>query len=250
MKVSASIMAHPDREPYVRELESTLDRPVSVYLDPEGPPSGNGDRVWRTARGAWSMFDPAADYHVLIQDDAVPCADLLAGLEQALEYVPPGSVVSPYLGTGRMAPARWDVLEQRANERAASWIRGERVMWGVCLVFPVADIPAMIGYCDRLARMPDDMRVGTWAKRNDRETWYTWPSLVDHRQVPSLTKHRAPDRAARRHHSGSALDLCWSGPVVADPMLLRRRGSRSRPSAHRKVAPTSAEPTGKAGNSA
>lgn len=244
-------MAHPDRSDSVRDLILSLKRDVPIHWDDEGPASGNGDRVWRTATGAWRLADPTADYHVLIQDDAIACADLLAGLEQALEHVPPGSVVSPYLGTGRMAPARWDVLEQRANERSASWVRAERVLWGVCLVLPVADIPAVLEYGDRLARVPDDMRIGAWAKRHDREVWYTWPSLVDHRQVPSLTKHKAPDRVARRHHPGSALDIRWDGPVVTDPMLLRRRGPRSRPSANRQVTlPTSAGRTGKAGNSA
>lgn len=230
MKVSAAIMAHPDRAEFVAELRFKLDRVPGIYWDPGGPPSGNGDRVWSVARAAWSMFDPAADYHVLIQDDAIVCPDLLAGIEQALDHVPAGAVLSPYLGTGRMAPARWDHLERMADDSGASFVRAERLMWGVCLALPTVDIPDMIAWADRRGGVPDDMRVGGWAKRNDREVWYTWPSLVDHRTVPSLTKHRALDRVARRHHLGSALEINWSGPVVTDPMLLRRKGPRSRPS--------------------
>ena len=247
MRVSASIMAHPDRARYVKELRDALDRPVEIYWDDNGPPSGNAERVWNVAREAWSLFDPAADYHVLIQDDAVPCGDYLAGLEKALEFVPDGAVVSPYLGTGRMAPARWDVLTVRADAVHASWVRGERVMWGVSLAVPTADIPAMIEWSSRRGGVPDDMRVGGWAKRNDREVWYTWPSLVDHLSIPSLTKHRAADRVARKWHYGSALDLSWSGPVVTDPMLLRRTGTRSGPSRVRSA--TTARRTGKAGKS-
>jgi hypothetical protein len=249
VKVSASIMAHPDRGDLVDDLQARLDRDVLVYWDTEGPPSGNGDRVWRVARGAWSMFDPNADYHVLIQDDAVPCADYLAGLEMALDHVPDGTVVSPYLGTGRMAPPRWDTMLRTANASGACWIRAERVMWGVSLAVPVKDLPSMIAWCDRRARVADDMRVNSWVRRVGREVWYPWPSLVDHRLVPSLTKHRADDRVARRHYPGSALDLSWSGPVVTDPMLIRRRGSRSAPSANRKVTSLiTADKTGKAGN--
>lgn len=245
------MMAHPDRASFVRQLRTGLDYPVSVYWDQEGPASGNADRVWRTAREAWLLFDPAADYHVLIQDDAVPCAGLLAGIGEALEYVTPGSVLSPYLGTGRMAPARWDTLERMANASGASFVKGERVMWGVCLAVPTCDIPGMIEWCDRRSGVPDDMRVGAWAQRENREVWYTWPSLVNHRTVPSLTKHKALDRVARNHHVGSATDLRWDGPVVTDPMLTRRRGSRSGPSRNRKVtSQTSADRTGKAGTSA
>lgn len=251
MKVSASIMGHPDREAYVRELESALDRPVPVHLDPDGPPSGNGDRVWKVARAAWSMFDPAADYHVLIQDDALVCADYLAGIEKALEHIEPGAVLSPYLGTGRTIPARWGVLERLADSVGASFIRGERVMWGVSLAVPVADLPEMIDWADKRGGVPDDMRVAGWAKRANREAWYSWPSLVDHRTIPSLTKHRAMDRVARRHHHGSALELRWDGPVISDPMLLRRRGPRSGPSSSRKVASlNTALWTGRAGNRA
>ena len=244
MKVSASIMSHPDRAEHVIELARRIDRTVPIYWDQDGPASGNADRVWRTARGAWSLADPAADYHVLIQDDAVPCMDFLAGLEEALEFVPESAIVSPYLGTGRMAPARWDVLTARADALGASWFRAERVLWGVSLAVPAADIPAMIEWCDRRAGVPDDMRVGAWAKRNNREVWYTWPSLIDHLSIPSLTKHKATDRRARRHHQGSALELRWDGPVVTDPMLLRRTGPRSGPSRVRSARGSTANREG------
>lgn len=252
MKVSGSIMAHPDRADHVIELRAALDRDVPVVWDNEGRPSGSADRVWRTARRAWEMFDPAADFHVLIQDDAIPCADLLAGLEAALDHVPADALVSPYLGRGGMTPARWSMLAQRADRAGAAWVRTDRLMWGVCLVAPVAGLPEMIEWCDRRAGVTDDMRVAGWFKRQRREVWYCWPSLVDHRTVLSLTKHRARDRVAQRHHLGSALDLDWGGPVLSDPMLTRRNGLRSRPSGNRQVmsSPTRAFGTGKAGNRA
>jgi hypothetical protein len=229
VKLSASVMAHPNRSAEVAELLTALDRDVPVHWDPEGPPAGGGDRVWRQARATWQLHDPAADWHVLIQDDAIVCPDLLAGLEQALEHVPADAVVSPYLGTGRNVPRRWQVMAEQADKRGAPWIVSGRVMWGVCLALPVARILEMITWCDRKAGMPDDMRVGAWAVRNQLDVWYPWPSLVDHRTVPSLTKSRARDRVARRHHDGSALDIDWSGPVVTDPMLARHRGPRSGP---------------------
>lgn len=230
MKLSASIMAHPDRAPQVCQLMTNLDRPVAIAWDDEGPPSGNADRVWRTARRGWQLADPEADWHVLLQDDAVPCRDFLAGLERALAYVPPDAVVSPYLGTGRNVPIRWEALARAAETKSAPWVRSTKLMWGVCIALPVARIPEMIAYANQRARVPDDMRVAGWAERTRREVWYTWPSLVDHLTIPSLTKHKARERVARRWHQGSALEINWTGHAVTDPMLVRLNPDRSGPS--------------------
>lgn len=247
MRLSASIMAHPDRTAEVDALQAALGRPVPINWDTEGPPSGNADRVWRNARTAWQLHDPAADWHVLIQDDAVPCADLLAGLERALAFVPQDAVVSPYLGTGRNVPIRWEAMARAADTAGARWVRSLKLMWGVCLVMPVPLIAEMIEYADRRTGVPDDMRVAGWAERTGREVWYPWPSLVDHLAVKSLTKHRAADRRARTHHVGSALGIDWSGHAVTDPMLARRRPLRSGPSRVRSGHNT---PAGKGRNGA
>lgn len=223
-------MAHPDRADQVAELMARLDRPAAIAWDDEGPPSGSGDRVWRTARRGWQLADPDADWHVLIQDDAVPCDDLLAGLELALRYVPSDAVVSPYLGTGRTVPIRWEALARAADAAQVPWVRSENLMWGVCLALPVRMIPSMIEFADRRAGVPDDMRVAGWARRHGHEVWYTWPSLVDHLPIPSLTKHKARERVARLHHRGSALGIDWSARSVMDPVLARRNPARSGPS--------------------
>jgi len=235
VKLSASIMAHPDRTPYVDELRDALGRPVAVCWDSEGPASGNADRVWRTARGGWLLHDPDADWHLLLQDDAWPCADLLAGLENALERVPPDAVVSAYLGRGGATPARWGRMASQADRTGASFVVSRKLMWGVAIILPTKRIGEMIERADRMAGVTDDMRVAGWADRTRTDVWYTWPSLVDHRPVPSLTKHHAKNRRAERHHPGSALELAWTGPVVEDPMAIRLRGQRSGPSANRKV---------------
>lgn len=231
MKISASIMAHPDRAPMVEVLTSRLDGEVPVFWDPHGPPSGKGDRVWSVAREAWSMHDPESDFHILLQDDAIPCLDFLAGMAQALEHVPDYACVCPYLGKGRNVPSRWRTMADSADEKQASWVRSYVLMWGVSIVAPTRFIPDMIKWCNRKSGMPDDMRVGRWFQRQKIDTWYTWPSLIDHSaQGESLTKHRQVERVARRHHQGSALGLDWSGPTVLDPMIIRKRGPRSGPS--------------------
>jgi hypothetical protein len=235
VNVSAAIMAHPERTLQVIELRERLDRDVPVSWDMDGPASGNGDRVWRNARTAWQMHDRTADWHILIQDDALVCRDFLAGMERALQHVPQDAVVSAYLGQGQHHSRRWGRMTEAADAAGASWIRADRVAWGVCLAVPVALIPEMVTYCDQKWGMPDDMRVSAWASRRKAEVWYPWPSLVDHRTDPSLTKHKATERIAWRHHSDSALVIDWGGRVVTDPMLRRRRPVRSGPSQVRPV---------------
>lgn len=236
MKLSVSIQAHPDRSEMVCHLQAGLDRPVVIAWDIEGPPNGNADRGWRTARAAWQLHDPDADWHVVLQDDAVPCVDLLAGLERALEHVPADAVVSPYLGRGGGNGYRWTPIVTGAEIAGASWVTSSKLSWGVAIVLPVKLIPDMIEYCDRRSGVTDDMRVAGWAEKRHAEVWYPFPSLVDHRPGQSLTKHRAPDRVAWHHHQGSALELDWTGPVVVDPALRRRSPARSAPSKRRPVA--------------
>lgn len=241
MKVSFSIMAHPDRAEHVHRILAAMgDVEVPIASDNEGPPSGNADRVWRNARAAWLLHEPDADWHVLLQDDAVLCRDFAAGMSEALRHVQGPAVVSPYLGNGRTVPTRWATLADAADARGAAWIRTSKLMWGVSIAIPTLLISDMIKHADTRAGVPDDMRVAGWAEKNGIDVWYTWPSLVDHRQVPSLTKHRAHDRYARRHHTESAMSIDWSGPVITDTMLTRRRASRSGPSARRRDSPIQA----------
>lgn len=232
MRVSVSVMAHPDRSEHVDALIEALGRehPVSVSWDAEGPASGNADRVWRNARNAWLMHDPDADWHLLLQDDALVCADLIDGLSVALEFLPAKrQAVSLYLGQGKNVPRKWSSLAEKADLAGAAWIRTDRVMWGVALALPVPAIADMIAFADRRPNVPDDMRVAGWVRKQSLDVWYPWPSLVDHRPVPSLTKHNAADRVARRFHVGSAMGIDWSGSIISDPMLARMRGERSAP---------------------
>lgn len=235
MRLSASIQAHPDRIDLVRDLLARLNPPVAVGWDDEGPASGNPDRGWRTARRAWQLADPAADWHLVIQDDALPSVDLLAGLERALDHVPPDAVVSPYLGKGGITPPRFNAMAEEADRVGASFVVSEKLLWGVAICVPTRLIDDLIESGDRSSGVTDDMRVAGWAQKRHIPIWYTWPSLVDHRQVPSITKHSARERRAQRHHDGSALDIDWTGPKIIDHMYRFGNRPRSGPRKNRQV---------------
>ena len=216
-KVSAAIMAHPARRDLVDGLLGDLG-PLPVAWDQIPPTQGltKGDRVWSVAREAWLAYDPAADWHVLIQDDAVVCEDFLAGLEVALDHVPGDALVSLYFGKGANVPPKWRRLAADADRAGASWVKTTVLMWGVCMAVPTPLVAPMVAWCDLQRGQNDDRRVGRWFRAQGLLTWYTWPSLADHHLGPSLVRNTNVVRVAARHHQGSALALDWAGPVISD----------------------------------
>jgi hypothetical protein len=213
MRLSISIMAHPDRMDQVSALRAQLGDDVPVAWDLEGPPKRDHARIWRNAQTAWTMFDPQADWHLLLQDDAILAPDMVAALEKGLEYVPRPAIVSLYIGTGRPLPMIWQRLGKQADAAGASWIIAPRSMWGVALVLPTVCIPEMLSYAQNQHGLADDMRVGRWARKMRLEAWFPWPSLVDHPDGASIVGHGS-GRTALRFAPGSALDWNPAGPVV------------------------------------
>lgn len=208
IKLGAVIMAHPQRAEFVSELQGQLDRPVDVVWD-------RRDDRWDTGRRAMEAFDPSATHHVVLQDDCVPSAHLLAGVEKALAYAPSLAPVCLYVGRVRQFTA---VLSRELPRTSrVSWVRMRDVNWGVGIAVPTATIPDMLDYCERNPHPNYDGRVGGYYRYALRQwAWYTWPSLVDHRRSASLVQGRTAMRSAYKFAGkakrADAID--FSGPIV------------------------------------
>lgn len=212
-------MAHHTREEFVAELLDLLDRPAKVVWDER-------DDRWDTGRRAMLAFDPAATHHLVIQDDAIPCLDLVAGLEEALVYVPAGHPVSLYVGRVRPYGRMVDDLVARAVGEEAAWINMEQINWGPGIVVPTSEIPEMIEFVSTRHKDPNyDRRISRWFEHTGRVCWYPWPSLVEHRDSPSLVDGRGGQRHAHRFlgRDVSALGRSWGGPIVTVPQRGRDR---------------------------
>ena len=214
------MMASHKREALVDQILAKLDRDdVPVLWDT------NGSR-WDTGRRAMLAYDPSCTHHVVIQDDIIPCRDLLAGLTAALEHVPADAPVCGYVGRVRPYAAMVSAADRKARAIGASWLTMRGINWGPLIAVPTAVIPEMVEHCDTLKNVPNyDRRLSRFFELNqDVRTWYTWPSIVDHADGPSLVQGRiATDRSKRIHcrvaHTfigadASALDVDWSGPAV------------------------------------
>jgi len=180
-------------------------------------------------------YDPACTHHLVIQDDVLPCRDLLAGVKVALEHVPDAPLC---LYVGRRRPHAHAVSRAcaQADRLRAAFITMHTLNWGPGIAVPTAAIDEMVAYSDKLTEIKNyDRRLSRyWEKAAQIRVWYTWPSLLDHADGPSLVKGRVgTDREHGRvsrvaHHfigeDRSALDVDWSGPVhevagPADPSL-------------------------------
>lgn len=214
--VSVVVMAHRKREAYIPGLLAALDRPAEVVWD-----AGDNNR-WNTGRRAWQAVDRSTSHGLTIQDDAIPCRDLVAGIEQALQHVPPDSPLCLYCG--RTRPYR-ELVQRLVTEagQETSWLTMAQCHWGVGIVMPTKWIDDMVAWCDTRSEIANyDRRISRWIQHQGLTVYYPWPSLVDHRISPSLVPGRqAAGRHAHRFLGAdrSALDQDWGGRVAAIPQL-------------------------------
>lgn len=217
MKLSAVIMAHPDRRARAEAVQARLDRPTEIVWD-------ETHNVWDTGRRAMLAYDPECTHHAVVQDDVLVPRDLLAGIERALEHVPEGAPLGGYIGRIRPCPHQMEKVTARANRHAASWIVLPEPIWGPLIVVPTACIPEMVEFCKGLTGMRNyDLRISRYFVEKQIDVWFPWPSIVDHADGPSLIIGRsATDRRSGQTRVAykfcgedtSVLDLDFSGPII------------------------------------
>ena len=217
--MSVVIMAHPKRKEQVDAVLAKLDRKdVPVIWDEKN------DR-WDTGRRSMLAYNPNCTHHLVLQDDILVPRKLIAGFRRALEHTPGDVPVCGYYG--RYRPHKELVLETALEAEAAkaSFITMHTLNWGPAIAVPTDIIPEMIAYCDPLDIPNYDRRLSRyWELGRKMRIWYTWPSLVDHADGPSLIPGRmGTDRSERENTrvahkfvglEASALDVDWTGPVV------------------------------------
>lgn len=173
MKIDYSIMAHHSRIGYLYSIYEQLEDPA-IVLD-----SGYFG-VWGNAKRAWNKIDPDSDYGIVIQDDAILCDGFTKKAEQFLTEHN-GQIISFYYG----------------NE--TKWVKPQYfdapLFHAVALAIPTKLIPEMIAYCDtRHEVYGDDMKIKRWLISKNLTCRYSNPSLVQHRDIPSIIDPQKPIR--------------------------------------------------------
>lgn len=220
--VSVAVMAHPKRAEMVDDLLGRLDAPATVVWDEISDRHDTGVR-------SLEAFDPNCTHHMVIQDDALPCRNVVAGVTEALEHVPEGHPLSCYIGQVKPFAREVNRVVAQAHEDV-SFLRMAGIYWGPCVVVPTDALPGLCQWFRTQTVKNYDRRMSRWFEDRHRECWYTWPPLVDHRGDESLTHSHTGRRTAHKPLGAdrSALDLDWSGEVLSMPNAKQMDERRQR----------------------
>lgn len=177
------MVAHETRAAQAVALAAKLN--ARIHMD-------NGSRgEWENHRRALEAAAGSARSHALIlQDDALPVDGFLT-LAQAAVEKHPNNPISFYLGTSR--PPHWQRFVRFATATAtqedAGWLTCSELLHGVAVAIPTRHIKPLLEWCAHTT-LPYDERLGAWFRLNGLEVFYTWPSLVEHQDGPTVVTHQ------------------------------------------------------------
>lgn len=215
--ISTAIMAHPSRAALAEALWERLGG--ELVFDEKGD-------EWDTGRRALLAYDPRAEWHAVIQDDAILSDRFVEALELVTAHAD-GHPLGLYLGKVRPNPRVMRRAIEAAEHRGTPWVEWYGPRWGVAVCLPTRYIPALVASADLYRHPHYDARISRFFKMSDVWCRYPIPSLVDHDPtIPSLLDSAGGDRRAYRFLGDAdpnALD--WQ----ADPVVIDRRGYISVP---------------------
>jgi hypothetical protein len=171
LKLSISIMAHPKRKDFIPYLQEKLGKcPVSF---------DEGFGLWENAKHAWKMYDPKADYHLVIQDDAIICDNFM---ERASETIRQSEAL--FKNRPHLINFYYDALLTPSNAKEIikqKYIIRSKICWAVAICVPTSLINEMIAFCDSLNIPQDDEKITAFMRSKKLKCYFPIPSLIDHR---------------------------------------------------------------------
>lgn len=133
-------------------------------------------------------------WSVVLEDDAEAPDGFRDVLAAALP-MSPSPIVSFYLG--RRRPPHWQNRIAKAIAQAAaddaSWIVSTHLLHAVGYAIRTDLLPSLL---EHESDWPSDQHISSWARRYGHTTAYTFPSLIDHADMPTIVDH--PDGDPRR----------------------------------------------------
>lgn len=183
MAYSAAIQAHPKRSEFIPYLRQTLGD-VPVAWDQK-------HSVWDTWKRAAELHDPAADYHLVVQDDAQFCRRFTDRLDKVLTKDFDAYCLF-FRFKGRRTHAEFN--EAARQGKASGGFAFPRMQFCVATVLRTSILPDLLAYCDTIGgpEQEDDLRISRYLNREGIEVFYPLPSLVNHRIGPSVINAKRP----------------------------------------------------------
>lgn len=190
--IHVRVQHHPSRAHLLSPLLGLLDSDVEIVTDPD--PDAAIRSPWRTYREC--LVDPprGVTHLLVLQDDVVPCRNLVAACERIARPEP----VVLWLGG---APVRIAHAAKQASLQGQRIVpvrlRGGDWLPVVAVLWPVEVAGRFIEWAgsNRLPGDPnprsDDAVAGRWARKTGQEVWVAVPSLVEHGRGLSLIRRRS-----------------------------------------------------------
>lgn len=209
MTVAGAVMAHPRRGAWAEELAGQLDIPI--VWDEVNDRHDTGLRCLLAGLEA----ERDVTHWLVVQDDAVVCRDLIAGLERATE-VSEDRLVALYIGNFRNETVRLRERVRSSRSAGRPWLSMPGPWWGVGIVVPTVHLPSLTSHYERSTAENYDRRIQMWSAAMGVECWYTMPNLVQHRsgpENPSLVPGRTSMQRRSQWFIGedvSALSVDWT----------------------------------------
>lgn len=207
-RVSFTVMAHPKRKQWAEELAVQI--PATITWDEKNDRHDTGLR-------AIQAYNPDATHHVVVQDDVHLCDNFAETVTEAIKYAHPFAPIGLYYGGKGKSSSAHRRAASEAVKYGASWVVRKGPIWGPAIVYPVATIPDLVKYFKSSVVENYDRRVMYYYQTVNQPCWYTFPSLVEHRQEnnPSLCGHDRGNRVAFKFLGPQeALEVDWSGTLV------------------------------------
>lgn len=215
MKLSVAIMAHPARKARAEALESELGAlpftAVQIIYNELGEEVTPHEREWDTGRRCLEWGIGKADWHLIIQDDAILTPFFYENVASAIEALPQKSLLSFYTGQARPWPRRVSHAVSKAAD--GDFLQFHLLVWGVGFAIPTDHIPATLEFAEGREE-PYDTRIGMMYHGNMLPVYYTMPSLVDHDdETGSLLGHGILPGARIAHRPARGL-VEFTGKVI------------------------------------
>lgn len=184
------IVAHTSRAEQAHRLAETVG---AVYTSIDNGRLGcnrNHHKTW-----TWLLQHNNSDWITVLEDDAKPVPNFRQQLAET-QKTSPSPILSLYLGKKR--PPHWQEAMKAATEKAdkadACFITAPLLLHAVAVTIHKDIISDLLPAIEHTTR-PWDYAIGIWALQHHEPVSYTWPSLCDHKDGPTVAKH--PDRKPR-----------------------------------------------------
>lgn len=185
-------MAHPKREVWAKALAKELDCPIAWDSD---------DTVWHTCRSAWQLADKTADYHVVIQDDAIVCKNFKEKAEtfitKMINQHGENYAFDFYYGNHNCDVQR--VIEKGLID---GFVERRGTSGGVAICLPTKWIKQMIESGNQDLMWQDDNKINNFLLKNHFRVLIPLPALVTHRRMkdnPSIITETKGGRDSNRY---------------------------------------------------